>query len=179
MGDIRMTKYKITCRCLECGTKYHFHAASPNVPDEPCPSCRKANPVRGLDVAAGKAPNVGGNLAVKAMDIAADIAMEDHGLTDLKSDGRVGATMAPPIRADLQQAADAMFSGKGYGGRVSPIQRRMNQMAALARAKGGLNELGKLQPQGVPDPIAVVQAPRTRPNVTLLNPRNKDGSIIT
>lgn len=176
-----MSRFKITCRCLDCGTKYHFMAASPAVEDQPCPKCQKVNRVRGMDVAAGKAPNIGGSLAVKAMDIAADITMEDHGLTDLKSDGRQGATMAPPIRADLQVAADNMFTGKlGPGaGRANPIQQRMRQMAALARGPAGLGAFAQMKDPSVPDPISMVQAPRTRPNVQLLNPRNKDGSIVS
>jgi hypothetical protein len=174
-----MSRFRITCRCLDCGTKFKFMADTLDTEDAPCPKCGRAEKKREFDLASGKAPSIGGNLTVKAMDLAANIAMEDHGLTDLKSDGRQGATMAPPIRADLQQAADSMFSGKGMGGRTSPIMQRMKTLSAIARQPGGLSQLGGLRPPGVPDPIAVVQAPRTRPNVTLLNPRNKDGSIIT
>lgn len=176
-----MSRFKITCRCNDCGNKFHHMAASPAVADPPCPKCNSTNELRGLDLTTGKAPSVGGNLAVKAMDITADIVMQDHGLTDLKSDGRQGATMAPPIRADLQQAADNMFTGKlGPGaGRHNPIAARMRQIGAMARQQGGLAQLGAMRDPGVPDPISMVQATRTRPNVTLLNPRNKDGSVIS
>jgi hypothetical protein len=173
-----VSKFKITCRCNDCGNKYWFAASSPNVADEPCPRCSKTNDVRGLDIAAGKAPSIGGSNAVKAMDIAAEITMADHGLTDLSSDGRPGATMAPPVRPDIQARVDGMFGGGKLPGRMNPIQQRMRQMAAMA-GKQGLGAFAPMRDTTVPDPIQMVQAPRTRPAVTLLNPRNKDGSIIT
>lgn len=175
-----MSKFKITCRCLECGNKFHFFSPSISVPDEPCPQCGTQKEKKEFDLTRGKAPAVvGANPAVKAMDIAADIAMEDHGLTDLKSDGRQGATMAPNLRPDLQAAADNMFTGKAGTGRANPIQQRMRQMAALARQPGGLGAFASMTDKSVPDPISMVQAPKTRPNVTLLNPRDKDGRVIT
>jgi hypothetical protein len=177
-----MSKFKITCRCLECGNKYHFFAPSAAVPDEPCPQCGTQKEHREFDLAAGRAPSVvGANPAVKAMDIAADITMADHGLTDLKSDGRQGATMAPNLRPDLQQAADNMFTGKlGPGaGRMNPIQQRMRQLAAMARTPTGMGAFAAMKDPSVPDPIAMVQAPRTRPNVTLLNSRDAKGNVIS
>lgn len=177
-----MSKFKITCRCLECGNKYHFFSPSAAVPDEPCPQCGTQKERKEFDLTKGKAPSVvGANPAVKAMDIAAEITMADHGLTDLKSDGRQGATMAPPIRPDLQQAADNMFTGKvGPGARrANPIQRRMSQLAAMARTQQGMGAFATMADKTVPDPVAMVQAGKTRPNVTLLNPRDKDGRLIT
>lgn len=174
-------KLKITCRCQRCSHKYSFTADShdpegADITDKPCPRCSKVQKTRGMDVSAGKAPGIGGSLAVKAMDLAADITMQNHGLTDLKSDGREGATMAPSLPHGQQVRADAMFASQKA--RVDMIGPRAKQMIAAAQRNKGL---GAFAPpaQPAPNPIEMIHKARVRPNVTLLNPRARDGSIIS
>lgn len=114
------TKFQVTIRCHVCDTRYKrvMEALDAEtlalLPDPPCPSCkRKARKRRGLDLTTGKAPSVGGSLRVRAVDQTAQIVMQDHGMTDLRSDVREGETMAPKLAPRLQAMADNMFRRPG------------------------------------------------------------------
>jgi hypothetical protein len=153
----------ITERCTDCGHKWRFKAFSADksgddVPVQECPKCEKVQVDIGMDVAAGKAPGIGGNPAVRAMDISMEITAEQYGLTNLETDGRVGATMAPKLPAQQQAAADGMFDAKARG-KVQGFAR--NPILARARMMAGALQAGK-------DPNAVVAGP-TRPQTPAVN----------
>ena len=137
-----------------------------------------------MDVAAGKAPAIGGNLAVKAMDISMEITAQQYGLTDLSTDGRPGATMAPKLPAQQQAAADGMFDsrarGKVKGFARNPILARAGAMAAAMRAGQNPNAVvsGPTAPQTpAVNAIETIHAARYRPNVQILN-STADGKVI-
>jgi len=142
------------------------------VPNIPCPRCgsfdNPENAPRGLDVAGGKAPSVGGSNIVRAMDYAARAAMDDHGLTDLHS-ARVGEPMAPKLPPAQQARADSMFSGGSQANKAVP--QLIRQMTAAAMGQGAnLGGFAAFKDPKAIDPIAAVQAPRVRPPVNILNP---------
>lgn len=111
-----MTRFQITLRCTSCAHKFkrilsaedEMHLAE--LPDPPCPRCNVVQRKRGMDIAAGKAPAVGGSLAARAVDATAEIVMQDHGMTDLRSDVREGESMAPKLPPKQQALADNFFS---------------------------------------------------------------------
>jgi hypothetical protein len=113
------TKFAVTIRCLDCGKRYkrtmeaETQEALAALPDPECPSCSK--PRRKSTVGEfkfnGKAPAVGGSLTVRAVDATAKIVMEDHGMTDLRSDVREGESMAPKLPPKQQALADGFFAG--------------------------------------------------------------------
>ena len=179
-----MPEFWIKENCTACGHKWKFKAFSytqdaSDVPDPACPKCANVQQDIGLDVAAGKAPGIGGSSIVKAMDYAMETTAEDYGLTDLKTDGRVGATMAPSLPPVQQQRADAMFSGKGMRGMLGPKAKSMvSSMTAAARQGKTLGAFAGAA-QAVRNPIADIHQAKQRPNVQLLNPRRADGSIVT
>jgi len=173
-------EFWIKNRCQGCHHIYRFKAISDlndasDVEDKPCPKCAKAQKTRGMDVSAGKAPSVGGSSIVRAMDQTADIVMDNYGMTDLNSDGRPGAIMAPQLPPHQQQRADNMFSPKNN----SMIGARAKQMIAAAAQGKGLGAFAPPRDPRTPDPIALVQATRQRPPIHFLNPRDRNGNIIS
>ena len=87
-------KWTLTLRCTECGHKYKRTVDAGDkdvaeVTDPPCPKCKKARRKAthgGLEriVESGRAPAVAGNnIANKAIDLTAQIVMEDQGLTNI------------------------------------------------------------------------------------------------
>lgn len=175
-----MAQFRIKEHCTKCGHKWTFTAFSytddaSDVADPECPKCSNVQTDVGLDVAAGKAPAIGGNKAVKAMDLAAKITMEDYGLTDLSSDGRPGSTMVPKIRPDLQQSADIMFDSKKRREKMSgnsAIARAINAMVAAGPS------LAKHDP--VPNPnkaVEMIHKAAQRVPVNIIN-QTADGRVI-
>lgn len=57
----------------------------------------------------GPAPAITGSITVRAVDKTAEIVMQDHGLTDLKDNIRVGEAMAPKLPGEQQKVADTFF----------------------------------------------------------------------
>jgi hypothetical protein len=156
-------KVKVTLRCIPCGHKYTRVLPSEDAPDPPCPACDKREKVRGMDFSTGRAPAVVGmSTSVKAIDQTAEIVMQDHGMTDLKSNVREGETSAPPLAPQLQKMADGFFGGG----------RRKNPMIPNAAMLGRRALAGSYSPgvQHSPDPVAVAQAPRTPMPIRLINP---------
>ncbi len=167
-------------RCQSCHLTYRFKATSElddasDVADKPCPKCSKVQKTRGMNVAGGKAPSVGGSTIVRAMDQTADIVMDNYGMTDLNSDGRPGAVMAPKLPPHQQQRADNMFNPKNN----SMIGARAKQMIAAASQGKGLGAFAPPRDPRTPDPIAMIQAPRQRPPINLINPRDRNGNVIS
>ena len=112
-----MTRFQLRLRCTACGHRYRrvIEALDEDtlayMPDPPCPICAAVQRNIGMDVGGGKAPAVGGSLAVRAVDTTAQIVMEDHGLTDLRSDVREGESAAPKLPPRQQAMADGFFGG--------------------------------------------------------------------
>ena len=175
-------EFWIKNRCHQCSHTYRFKGTSDlpdagDVPDKACPKCQAVQKTRGLDMSLGKAPSVGGSNTVKAMDMAANMVMEDHGMTDLSSDGRAGAVMAPKLPPGQQQRADAMFGAPKIGNNALGARvRGMVQAAAQGKALGAF---AKPPDPRAPNPVEMVHRAKQKPPVTLLNPRRADGSIIS
>jgi hypothetical protein len=174
-------EFWIKNRCQSCHHTYRFKALSDfddasDVADKPCPKCAKMQKTRGMDVSAGKAPSVGGSNIVRAMDQTADIVMDNYQLTNLNSDGRPGAVMAPSLPPHQQQRADNFFSPSKRADLLGP---RAKQMIAAAKQGKGIGAFAPPRDPRTPDPIALVQATRQRPPVQLLNPRDRNGNIIS
>lgn len=169
-------------RCQDCSHVYRFKATSDlpdagDVPDKACPKCHAAQKTRGLDIAAGKAPSIGGSNIVKAMDMAANLVMEDHGMTDLSSDGREGSVMAPRLPPGQQQRADSMFGTPKIGNNALNARvRGMVQAAAQGKALGAFARAPDPQ---APNPVEMIHRAKQKPPVQLLNPRRPDGSLVT
>jgi hypothetical protein len=161
-----MTTFIHTFRCRACGERFELRRHSEAVPKHPrCPrkACQSAKvresfmPDQGLDVAAGKAPTIGGSVNVRALDMSLKIAAEDAGLTDLNTSARYGESMAPKLPPRLQAQADGFFGG----GRIAtPGKRRVQvdlrgALGALAQgpqvqpaAGGGAVDIGSFLPKG-------------------------------
>jgi len=174
-------EFWIKNRCQQCSHTYRFKAVSSlpdagDVPDKECPKCSAVQKTRGLDMSAGKAPAVGGSNTVKAMDMAANMVMEDHGMTDLSSDGREGAIMAPKLPPGQQQRADSMFAAPKIN---SAIGSRVQSMVRAAQQGKALGAFAKPSDPRAPNPVEMVHRAKQKPPVTLLNPRRPDGSIIS
>jgi hypothetical protein len=132
-----MSRYKLTLRCNNFRHGPYKYTKTvdvdedagetlSNIPNPPCPLCNKLVKKRDEEVMAtapipippmeewlptGQGPaHIGANNQVKAIDIAADIAMKDYGLTDLKDNIRQGDTMAPALPPQQQKMADNFFT---------------------------------------------------------------------
>ena len=122
-------------------------------------------------------PAVGGSNAVKAMDMAANMVMEDHGMTDLSSDGREGAIMAPklpPVPATARRC-HVFFT------RISSnaLNSRVQNMVRAAQQGKALGAFARAPDPRAPNPVEMVHRARQKPPVQLLNPRRPDGSIVS
>jgi hypothetical protein len=149
------TVFRVQLRCDDCGHRYRRTVTDLAEPDPPCPKCATAAkaPI-GMDVAAGRAPAVGGNPTVKAMDFTMEAVALDYGFTDLQTDGREGATMAPKLPPAQQAQADAMFNPAERARQMQSanpaVASRLNQIAATAM-HGGYAQTAA----GAPDPVSV------------------------
>ena len=148
------TKYQLTIRCTVCGTRFKRIMSADDedalaaLPDPPCPYCHRRPRKRKAFDFRGKAPAVGGSVAVRAVDQTAQIVMEDHKLTDLRSDVREGETMAPKLAPRLQAMADNMFSrpkGRAQNGLFGMPPRAVLQAAVS----------GRFQTQDTVNPVAL------------------------
>ena len=190
-----MSRYKLTLRCnnFKHGPhKYHRTVdvdeeageSIADVPNPPCPLCKKMIKVREQEVMGtapipirepdewlpeGKAPaTIGRNNMVKAVDLAADIAMKDYGLTDLRSDARPGETMAPKLPIQQQKLADNFFNP---GANPAFGSRRAKQMQMLGKkAIAGAFRASALDvKQVLPDARVALR----RHHTEIINPQNK------
>lgn len=135
MSDDR-PRYQHFFRCRCCSHRFsvvRFTSDPAKVKTPKCPlkkcggKSRESHvPDIGMDVAAGKAPaQVGSNFA-RAYDYALNVAVEDHGLTDIQDKPYVGENTAPKLRPDLQARADSFWGG----GKKKPSQPAMRNMKA-------------------------------------------------
>lgn len=140
-------RFKITCRCDNCGTVYSWEAERIPKKDRLCPDpiCtemrqakRSAREVRNFDqiVETGIPPgHIGENVMVKAVDETAKIVMADYGLTDLKDNVRAGDAVAPKLPAPQQRMADGFFGGGAMAEKVGTTSRQAEMLKR--RAIGG------------------------------------------
>lgn len=150
-----MTRFQLTIRCTKCLHRYkrvmeaESDEALAMMPDPPCPNCSKVMKTRGLDLSKGKAPAVTGSLRVRAVDATAQIVMEDHKLTDLRSDVREGETMTPKLPPRQQAMADGFFSRRGGKNPLAgTIMGLPNQQVIGAAVRG------RFKTPDTPEPIA-------------------------
>ena len=155
-----MQRYEFKWACRSCGHKWKRTIATDDplsIVDPPCPACKKRQKQEHEFNINGRPPAmIGGNDRVRAADQAAEIIMQDHGLTDIKgvTDVREGESSAPKLPGRLQQMADNMFQPQkqmqGVG--MGHLAGRVAQSAM----SGGYSPAFT----GAPDPIAMAQAPR-------------------
>lgn len=94
----------------------------------------------------------------KAIDMTADIVMQDHKLTNLQDSSRVGESMAPKIEPRLQAQADSFFGAKKKGGNI-PFDPAKLARSAMA---------GKLRdPRNYRDPVAALK-PSYKPHINIV-----------
>lgn len=152
-----MSRYKLILRCNNFKHGPHKYSKTvdvneddgetlDDVPNPPCPLCakiirkRETEPMGTAPIAItpieqwigeGRAPaQIGKSNTVKAIDLAADIAMKDYGLSDLKDNVRQGESMAPALPPAQQRLADNFFNPAGnpaFG------NRRARQMQMLGK----------------------------------------------
>ena len=152
-----MTKYRVKIRCKLCYHVYQRTLTSLSDPDPPCPKCGgAAAPAPGIDFETGKAPAVGGSNLTKAVDLTAQIVMEDHKMTDLKDNVRYGETAVPKLPPVQQAMADSMFSRKKPG--INPNVLNTLGRRALAGGYAG----------GTPDVIRAVHNAKLKPGVKII-----------
>src|ERR1700723_2042442 len=117
-GYMEAPRHRVRCKCLRCGNIYQKTMPKGwklSDPDPPCPkkSCKQAIAAEQAAkeaanveamIETGKRPGpVGMNNLVKAVDLTAQIVMEDQNHTDLKDNTRTGDTMAPNLTIRQQQ----------------------------------------------------------------------------
>ena len=154
-------RYQFRFYCRDCGHEWKrtIATATPTeIRTPPCPHCKKRQKERnGIKevLESGQAPAmVGNSVANKAMDMTAEMVMQDYGMTDIKTptEIRSGESQAPKLPAHMQRAADAMFNPRraldAVGlGKVAPLIAR-SALAGSFSAKA----------TGTVDPIAATQA---------------------
>lgn len=154
-------KFRLTLRCRDCGNKWTRIVADVDQDDPPCPACKKRLKTRGMDYNSNRAPaNVGNNVHINAIDHTAEIVMQDHGMTDLRTDVRQGETMSPKLAPHMQKQADAFFQ---------PARRNKlipNAALMARRAMAGSYSPGAIR---APDPVSVAQAPRAKMPIRIIN----------
>jgi hypothetical protein len=126
------------------------------VPDPPCPQCKKAQRVRRAKFD-GTAPAIGGSIVVRAVDQTAQIVMEDHHMTDLRSDVREGETMAPKLAPRLQAMADNMFARPKQRGNPAAGIFGLSPQAVMRAAVSG-----RFQTADTVNPVATQHRNRDR-----------------
>lgn len=134
------TRFQVRIRCTACGHRYKRVLAAEDeealaeMPDPPCPACKEASKRAAFDFN-GPAPAIGGNIAVRAMDDTMNMVAQDYGMTDLRTDGREGETMAPKLPPAQQAMADSFFSRPRN--RNLPAIMQMSPRAVMASAVAG------------------------------------------
>lgn len=152
-----MNKYQLILRCKNWRCDHHRKPYKRTVyvpvgesiddqPNPPCPKCSKKPrreeseeqaqpplPHTGLNLELQTAPaQVGKNNTVKAIDMAADIAMQDYGLTNLKDNVRQGDIMAPALPPAQQKLADNFFSPASNPAFNTRRQKQMQMLGQRA-----------------------------------------------
>ena len=135
---------KITFQCPICSHVWSrtYKAEPKNDPACPNKHCSDKREIAELKqrldnlqrmLESGEAPaRIGANHRNKAIDVTANIVMQDNHLTDLKDSIRPGESMAPKLPVPMQAAADNFFGGQqaalGSGQNVTRLQKRMQML---------------------------------------------------
>lgn len=141
-------RYRIKCECLRCGHAYakevsekHYHEIiRGDRQDPPCTrkACKEAALKDEIErkainmaaiISSQKAPGHVGSILAKACDLTARIVMEDHKLTDMRDDNRVGETSVPKLPSHQQSRVDGFF---GAGRAVIPHTPAAAKVAGYA-----------------------------------------------
>lgn len=161
-----MARYRSIYRCRHCGHRWKTVTSKAPSVDDPCPpcpnlDCGEIQTRLGMDIASGVAPaQIGQNNSVKAIDETARIVMEDHHMTDLRSDVRETETMTPKLPPQQQQAADNFFGApRQQQRRTIPMRSPLSNavQGAVANALGGM---ARQELHGATTPIADIHRSR-------------------
>lgn len=153
-------------RCRQCALYFRVRMREDD-PDPECPNlqCGAVQTPIGFDPSQGKAPGIGGNLLVKAMDTTANIVMADYGMTDLHS-ARPGEAMTPKLPPDQQRRADAMFDSR----KRAELMGGGNPMAGVINSIAHSGVQGaQISPSGGVDAMTALHKARFKPKVHLLD----------
>lgn len=123
-GYLQPSRYRITYRCPRCEHVWARTFKAPPKRDPPCPNreCvaiqrtatlqqEVANLRKMLEEQRAPA-HIGANVAVKAVDLTAEITMKDNNMTNLNDSMRPGDIAAPKLPPKMQSAANEFFSAK-------------------------------------------------------------------
>lgn len=144
-------------KCSACFalTKIHQEVGDNNLTE--CPACdsREIKYVGHID---RSIPEVS-KIQNKAVDVTANIVMEDYKMGDIKDDVRPGETMAKNLEPRLQKSADNFFSGN---------KKKSNAMPQNAAKLAKTAMAGGFRDRSYRDPVAAIQ-PSFKPNVQYVN----------
>lgn len=156
-----MTRFRVTCRCRQCGTVYKRIIRSETAADPKCPNraCRAVERTFGMDMDRPP-PAVGGSVVVRAVDYTAETTMQDHGLTDLKDNLRPGETMAPKLAPALERQVDSFWGGGAQQGRNAVVVGRAVQAAMSGQLMDRNNVLQQTHKVGVRPKVHIVAGDR-------------------
>lgn len=160
-GYLQPKRYRVTCKCLICENEFSWVTTKLGGKDKPCP--RKACKEALLDAEAnrraanmlailesGQAPaHIGANTGIRAIDKTAEIVMEDHHLTDLRTDVRVGEAVAPKLPPQQQAQADSFFGNGGL--KNSGVNSRQAQLLGRRAMAGAFRGMAVNPAQVVPN----------------------------
>jgi hypothetical protein len=155
-----VTRFQITIRCTICDHRYKRTMEAPDesaleeLPDPPCPQCKKVAERRVFDYQSGKAPGVIGAPVTKAIDYAMEGIAQDYGMTDIRDNVKEGESAAPKLPPRQQVMADNFFA--------RPKGRRGAQMGGLfsmpTRAVMAAAVNGRFNSPDTANPIAMQHA---------------------
>ena len=171
--------YRVTCRCEVCLEEFSWTTEKLSKKNRACPNpvCvamrREAqqakierNMARVFEERRGPA-TIGDKPMVKAVDMTADIVMEDYGLTNLQDNIRAGDMVAPKLPAPQQRMADGFFGGKAMqeanGKSAGSRQAELIRARALSGRYRGMAINPGVASFGRPEGQSPLQAVRTEP----------------
>jgi hypothetical protein len=143
-------RYRHTFQCERCGHFFKRTFSKVIVPTPPCPkrACIAADAREAAEketenlrrmLAEQKPPgHIGVSIAGKAIDETARIVMEDHKLTDLKTNLRPGDIAAPSLPPEQQRAADNFFKAGAKASKIEEARAAMLKRRAISGAFRGM-----------------------------------------
>lgn len=180
---------RITFQCAACDHIWSRTYKAEPKKDPPCPNKRCADQAEIVDLKrqmanltamleSGQAPpTVGANARVRAIDVTADIVMQDNKLTNLKDNIRMGETMAPKLPPEQQKRADNLFAAAGGSVPVIGRSQVRNSVPSKWLQHIGARAIAGSYRQGAVSPMAVI--PKQRPPVVRVNNEGYDSSRPT
>ena len=181
--------YRSRHKCSDC--KHEFERTTKNYPrkDPPCPNCKKRERIKFRSSISDKthnlfdtvqemneshkAPSVGGaNLKNKAIDITAEMVMQDYKMTDINMDSslREGDNCVPKLPPGLEQKVDQVFKpqkpimGQQAATTVNKaIMRGINAGAFITQGMSN-DVVARQQRSGVKIPTSIIAEHTGKPN---------------